>query len=230
MVEIFSQLYFVPITNMCDDQSPFDWSANEYGAKTCFPQSPRRYSPSQLRKRRGRFNEDRRFQYPMGFRPVESGHLFKTQTCGRQTPPPKSHITSTRTSLWFEGGCWGDGTAGRGGESSKGGRINMQDTGQVRGVHLSPRLPLSPKGTEDQVFFYPAASSDTAKFPRAPIVPSEVPTRRKPIPMTSTDEEEEERETTTERKSCSKRGGEGTRATGLRPTTDGGTGRRRWRQ
>ena len=57
----------------------------------------------------------------------------------KQTPPPKSHITSTRTSLWFEGGCsWGNGSAaGRGGTISQGGRINMQDTGQVKGARLS---------------------------------------------------------------------------------------------
>ena len=30
-----------------------------------------------------------RFQYTMGFRPVESSHLFKTQTWGRHSPPPK---------------------------------------------------------------------------------------------------------------------------------------------
>ena len=40
----------------------------------------------------------------------------------------KSQTTSTRTSLCFGGGCRG---RGRGGTPSQGGRINMQDTGQV---------------------------------------------------------------------------------------------------
>ena len=41
----------------------------------------------------------------------------------KQTPPPKSHITSTRTSLWFEGGCsWGERQRGREGRNNIAGR------------------------------------------------------------------------------------------------------------
>ena len=88
----------------------------------------------------------------------------------------------------------------------------MQDTGQVTGEHLL--FPSSRQGTKyrtiDHMFSFHAESSDTAKFSRVPIVLSEVPTRRKPIPMTSTDEEEEER-ATKERETCSRRGGDGGR-------------------
>ena len=101
-----TDLDFAPITNMCD-RSPFDWSANEYGAKTCFPQSPRRFSPSErMRSFRRRSpisvcdGLSARREQP----PLQNSDL-RTTKHHRQ----KSHITSTRTSLWFEGGCWGEG-------------------------------------------------------------------------------------------------------------------------
>ena len=148
MVETFSQLYFGPITNMCD-QSPFDWSANEYGAKTCFPQSAigtpsfaiatsehersfQRRSPISVSD-----GLSARRQRP----PLQNSDLRTTNTTAKKvTSLPRAQVCGLRVA------AGGNGTAGRGGELSRGGRINMQDTGQVRGEHLSPGPPSSPKG------------------------------------------------------------------------------------
>ena len=114
----------------------------------------------------------------------------------------KSHITSTRTSLWFEGGCWGDGKA-QGGEENY--RREAGSICKILGRYEYHHPFQLQRGPTD---IFNAVSSENAEF--AIHVPSEVPARRKPIPMTSTDEEEEERETK-ERETCSKGGGEGGR-------------------
>ena len=69
-----------------------DWSANEYGAKTGFPNvrsSPRRSSPLSVTD-------------GLSARREHSSHLFKTQTCGRQRPPPQksNHFHAHKSVLW----------------------------------------------------------------------------------------------------------------------------------
>ena len=140
MVETFSQLYFGPITNMCD-QSPFDWSALQMnmGQKLV---SLNRHAVIRHRNFGTREVVSAKiadFSIRWAFGPSTAATSSKLRLADDKHHRQKSHITSTRTSLWFEGGCsWGNGSAaGRGGEISQGGRINMQDTGQVKGAHLS---------------------------------------------------------------------------------------------
>lgn len=174
------------------------------------------------------------FSIRWAFGPSTAATSSKLRLADDKHHRQKSHITSTRTSLWFEGGCWGE-RQGREGRRVIPGRQDQYARywAGKRGTSLSRPAFLS-EGHRGPNVLLPAASSDTAKFSRAPIVPAEVPTRRKPIPMTSTDEEEEERETK-ERETCSKRGGEGGRRTrvGLRSDsndTDDHDGRRRRRR